>query len=560
MFLFAAPLSILASVLQDADPNNLVTFLQWTFASVIGYLAMLAVATFSRWIVNRPFDQDRLLAVTYLFFCFLTGATKGFITGYIGGELVNTSAFNNALIPRSITSGLIAVFIIPAGSLFLAGRERFNATRESLIKESIRIESQTQANTITTAQMQAGASVDPNSELGKEINDLLQDIAKLQKLPVESQWNLIAAELKRIVNEKIRPISQALWNDRQSQYPELTIREILNLVISEFIFPMWFVIGSSLIGATGQFLRHSEGKSLLQTLTWTTLSIALPYLVLEKLVKAKFIKGAYAFFILITVAIGFELIQLNWNLSGSNVLTIYFNAAIFGIFLIATLLTGGVIYAARQSQSQVIKNLSALVNQERIKLLSSEIQVEQTNREIAKFLHGHLQTRLMSMALALEISGQNSDFEKIRSKIDELELTLDNPLNRYAFPENQSLTDILNSIESSWSGLANFDISIMGDTKNLSENQLRNLETLVGESVTNAVRHGQASEITIQIKLNNERMIEVCVQDNGLGLSGNPDGLGTGLFTSICGDNWAIRNSVNKSGAVFSAQLLNLLD
>lgn len=556
MFYFAGPLSILASVLQDFDPKVPHTFWLWFIASTIGYLAMLTFALACNYSKLRFGNQKRIPVLLYLLLCFMIGAIKGATTGFIGGMLVPTTLFDNALLPRTLTSGLIALFVIPAGSAFLASREHFAFTREELIREAVQIESLTRQNNNFTSDLSLISETDPDSNLGKQIKDLLQGLAQLKKIPIESQWELISAGLKKIINENIRPISRELWQEKQRDYPALTYRDLIKLALEQFDFPMWFVIGANVFGTTGQFLRHSQGQSLGITLTWTSLSIALPYLFFRFLVKRKVLNGFWSFSLLLICSISLETIRLLLDATSSvSNLIIYFNSCIFGIFLAATLLTSGVIQCAMQSQSQVLSRLSELVDQDRINLISSEIETESKNRKVAKFLHGHLQTRLMSMALALELAGKDADFEKVQKTIQEIELELDIPLSRISPPQANSCAEIIDRISQAWQGIVQIDHLIISSSEWAKSDLLTNISTILEEAVTNAVRHGQATRVFIEIKRFNDLELSIEVTDNGNGTKTSYSGLGTGLITSICGNKWSISNLENGNGARLSARI-----
>ena len=556
MFYFAAPLSILASVLQDFDPHEPRTFWLWLSASLIGFIAMLLVALMAKSRLFQSQQSKRIPVPFYVLLTFLIGGTKGGATGFVGGLLVDTTSFDNALAPRIVTSGLIAVFVIPAGSVFLASRERFALARDALISEAVQIESLTRQNTFLVSDLPSIAQLNSDSELGSQIKNLLQEIAQLKTVPAESQWELISTGLKRIVNENIRPISKALWQDKQRTYPALAFRDLISLSIRQFHFPMWFVIGANIFGTTGQFLRHSQNQSLILTLTWTSLSIAIPYVLFQFLVKKKILSGSLSLLLLLSCAISLETIRLELDsASSTSGITIFFNSMIFGIFLTATLLTSGVVFTAVQSQSEVISKLSTLVDQDRIALIASNIKTESTNREVAKFLHGHLQTRLMSMALALEMAGKNSDFEKVQKTIQEIELELDIPIDRISPQHHRSIYEVIEHISNVWGGLVQIEHQVQRDFPQIDSVTLENIATILEEAVTNAVRHGLATQVSIEITQGQGANLSIQVTDNGTGLNSSYSGLGTGLITSICGSNWSISNVTNGTGVMLLARV-----
>lgn len=555
MFYFAAPLSILSSALQDFDPNKPFTFLLWLFASVIGFLAMLLVAYISKNIFRNSKNQNWKTLLAYFFFAFVTGGTKGLITGIVGGQLVAVTQFDNALIPRTVTSGLIGALIIPAGSLFLANRKRLSEKRDGLVRELVQIEMQTEQNIESLEGLDHLAFKDTRSNISLQIERLLSDISKLDEIPATSQWELISVELKRIVEENIKPASKSLWQTKISEYPKLKFGETIALAISQFSFPMSFVIITNALGTSAQFVRHSQGMPLVQTLIWTVLSILLPYLIMRLVVRKHLLPGKIAFFTMILFSVSLESFRLHQNAVNTNTLILNFNSFIFGTFLIFTLLTGGFISTSLKSQNQEIKSLSELVDQDRVKLVALEIAKESANRDLAKYLHGQVQTRLMSLALALDLAKETKDSLQAQKALDELNKMVSEPASRKLKNTSESINQIFSRIESSWGALVNISFHNFPIENNLTPTELENIQTIAEEAVTNSVRHGLANNVEISVEISSQNQIEISIIDDGTGLIDAKSGLGSSLFTSICGNNWTLKNRYHATGVEFLATI-----
>jgi two-component sensor histidine kinase len=89
----------------------------------------------------------------------------------------------------------------------------------------------------------------------------------------------------------------------------------------------------------------------------------------------------------------------------------------------------------------------------------------------------------------------------------------------------------------------------------LKSTTVGSIATILEEAVTNAVRHGQASNVFIEIRETRNGNISLQVTDNGTGLKSSYSGLGTGLITSICGSHWSISNNENEIGAKLLAEI-----
>lgn len=199
--------------------------------------------------------------------------------------------------------------------------------------------------------------------------------------------------------------------------------------------------------------------------------------------------------------------------------------------------------------------MQEFIDTERVRAVATTVNKEIVNRDVARYLHGHLQTRLMSMALLLEQAGKSNDQEKIDELLQSIEIELQNPMNRFEISEFENLEDAIENIESLWAGIVDISATFNFSNSNLSQQVVNNVYTLLEEAVTNAVRHGKATNISITIALKNKNHIEIIVHDDGEGTTQMQPGLGSALFTTICGDNWSLTTKPSALGSIFTAEI-----
>jgi signal transduction histidine kinase len=87
-------------------------------------------------------------------------------------------------------------------------------------------------------------------------------------------------------------------------------------------------------------------------------------------------------------------------------------------------------------------------------------------------------------------------------------------------------------------------------TRNLTNYQLTALNECLSEAVTNAFRHGRASEVAIEMNDHSSAGIQVSVHDNGVGYIKSSPGLGTSIFEEISNGQWEILTRKDSHGAV----------
>lgn len=88
-----------------------------------------------------------------------------------------------------------------------------------------------------------------------------------------------------------------------------------------------------------------------------------------------------------------------------------------------------------------------------------------------------------------------------------------------------------------WNGVVDLQITVQGELNDAS--QVDVIDLVLNEALTNAVRHGSATAVTITLQLSTT-VAEIRCLDNGV-LSGVASaGVGTDLFTATAGRNWLL--------------------
>ncbi|MBC7370204.1 MAG: HAMP domain-containing histidine kinase, partial [Bdellovibrionaceae bacterium] len=145
-------------------------------------------------------------------------------------------------------------------------------------------------------------------------------------------------------------------------------------------------------------------------------------------------------------------------------------------------------------------------------------------------------TRLRLQAEILEednIQQKNPVLQRLVGDIARLDLQLENSLllssseSAKLLREKLLLSKIIESMRGTWGELEfrlKQDAEIFADKRALSS-VLKNL-------IQNAVLHGQASVVELSAKSMGSNKIEICIQDNGKGFTGNIENLGKEMYPS----------------------------
>jgi signal transduction histidine kinase len=191
---------------------------------------------------------------------------------------------------------------------------------------------------------------------------------------------------------------------------------------------------------------------------------------------------------------------------------------------------------AEQEMTGVVKNLEILNSQ-----LRQELWLNR--RKIASVLHGSVQSTLYASAMRLakiespsadELQAVRDDLNAAISKLDSLE-------------SGESIDEILKQIIEVWDGVVEIKLpEIPEDLSNaLVENQAASacLAEVIREAVSNAVKHGSATQIELKVEKAARNLILVMVSNDGKPLSKQTD---TGYGSSILDEvalNWSLEST-----------------
>ncbi|MFZ4496697.1 MAG: sensor histidine kinase, partial [Candidatus Nanopelagicales bacterium] len=198
-------------------------------------------------------------------------------------------------------------------------------------------------------------------------------------------------------------------------------------------------------------------------------------------------------------------------------------ASVLASAVVVLLTSGFTSWKARQETAQ--QTFRDLLDQQRIESLARSRIAGEVAREAAQNLHGPVQARLTACAVAMELASQAGDTNAYREALSRAQLVLDAPLFATQGPES-GLEVLLQAVAEPWRGLV--DVVIEVPHIDLPFATQMNIEKVVEEALTNAVRHGSARRVYVNVTATNE-IVTIEVDDDGVGPTWGGDGLGSAL-------------------------------
>jgi signal transduction histidine kinase len=168
------------------------------------------------------------------------------------------------------------------------------------------------------------------------------------------------------------------------------------------------------------------------------------------------------------------------------------------------------------------------------------------NRLLARELHGGVQSELTAAALRLEAWSRTPNPQTLDAVLDQVRHAVDRVndlLSRGVEPPPVDVRRALESICDVWLSLARIDIELSPEVAlTLEQDQTAAVTVIevVRECLGNSIRHGRASQVTIEVTVVAEGAtasdaVHLIVADDGVGISAAAvPGLGSQLLDQIC--------------------------
>ena len=161
---------------------------------------------------------------------------------------------------------------------------------------------------------------------------------------------------------------------------------------------------------------------------------------------------------------------------------------------------------------------------------------ELVSRKLASFLHSSVQNRI----LALQLSQPQEPPESIHSLESAVIDIIDQAKHDFLVSQSLPISERLKRLQADWEGVARLEFSL--PESDLTTSQAEVVVMLAEEAITNSIRHGLATEVSVAVSpgdFPNQIIFEVL--DNGTGPLGKTKvGLGSSLLRELANDEWSL--------------------
>jgi hypothetical protein len=536
VFLWTYPLSLfLAVATTPIEINGGQELLLWL---LLGFLAHSAMYPFVYYGKNSKKLSEQVLLVL------LMGIVRGSVIG-LGSPLMGLEDSLSAPV-RALNSALAVFYWMQAGAIIV----QYGSSFREKVKEFL------------TEILEKGI-FDLPQIAKKSTNELVTIIGALQekivdtvgRSPSRSDIQQASADIDSLINEHIRPLSQARWKDGNLLWIKtsflavmrrtLTTQKLPVIPVTVLTFPFTLVAQVSRIGFWETFIVQA---------TWFLLLVILDRALSKAINTEKGFWRFNLFTIAILLAINYPitfLVQMITTVGApSSTSPMISGYVISALTAIALFIIGAMLFSIQNDQGFAFQFLSDIIKKGELENLLKQTQSGNTDSQFAQYVHAEVQSQLLACKLLL-LKAAESDFKlfppDITAQIVERMEKIKQPYQR---PAAKVTSKRLPEIAQTWQGLAEIEYELIPEFSQF-HSQSEITSQLIEEAVVNAIRHGKATKISIEAKASGS-LISVFVRDNGsMQMAKASSGLGTILLNTFT-ESWSLERKGDQTLLTFS--------
>lgn len=499
------------------------------------------------------------------------GPTSGmrFVAIYAaGGALVESAAMllaplagYTSMAPpilRIISAAVVIPWVAITIGLLIDGRTRVRVVRRLLVDRAASIALKGSSKAALLDDLRASVQRDLQTELGPAFRVLDDRLAFEQQFATGHVDTAAAQVLRDLADSSVRPLSRT-FNDRGTALGSrlAPISFITDVSRNQPFRP---AVVSAIFVLT-VFVDRWTAEGPANALLATAFGVALIFLILasgNRLMRAFPAHHAQVF--LATFAV-LQIPTLWRELATGAAITPLGLARV----LVGVLLSACVIWATsglgelRAPQAELLRLYARDLDAARIEVLAQTEMIGSITKDAARMLHGSVQSRLAACALAIEKAALTNDLASYAAAIEQARSVLSSPVSLIDDPRAAaSLHAAVHAKVELWQGLASITALVSPEIKQVTGKLSRNVAELVEEGLCNAIRHGNADSIAVQVDFHDEgrqSSIRVRVVDDGCGPTAGEPGMGSTLLDELCEGRWQ-RTPAPGGGCVLDAWVL----
>ena len=540
-FIITAGLALFALLVSETGTSETAALAGWALSwlcgtAVLAVIVLLLRHTIFRNRVTHPLPvavvvtKDIVVSIAYT-------AVLVTVAGQLGLDM------GVGLTERFVGNAFYAVWWSPALAYFLDYRQQVRDTRDRLITVGATLEGLDRQQDEILAHIRDDLLLEVDAEL-EPVRERLEHVVAATRSADSSEstvsreeWQSVSHLLRETAEDSVRPLSHRLWNraaPRLDAPPWWSLP--INIVRHQPFRPVLFVLIDVLGTLAADIYQYGGIRGTVLVIAGLCWSI--PGMLVANALLRRYPRHHAAIFltglILLQGAVVIRASLRDFWIPGTGSVTWIVSQAMAGAVVI--LVTSG-FGAWRNREAAQLDNLRVLVEEEGEVARERSGQIAILARDTAQYLHGSLQTRLIGCSLAMEQASETGDVDSLHRALAEALTALDT-----STPPPVAVGSLRDEVERKvhlWDGFCDFDVRLDESLADSTENAVV-VGRVVEESVANAIRHGQASHVEVDVTCDADGRVQVSIIDNGIGAQGGVKGMGSAYLSMVSDGNWTI--------------------
>lgn len=535
-------------------------FWRWSFVSILSLLPLFLIFLLADITVFRDRERNPLPAYYVLALGFLLGLVRGVTAGSLAVfmNLLTLDGQSNLsyILIRGVNAGFLGMLALPLISLIASSIEIYQDDRNALIADRMLHQSQKSESMAVIKSLRSSMTRRVDENLLKVIKDS-QEYFDEKGRSLEKNWELMSVRLRKAALDTIRPFSHQLHRQGEEKVYRVRGIELFRYISSTIKIEIpWVILGYVALNFRFIFENSPFNLALLNLTTRVSL-IYLGLMLIKTLKKAGWIRSLITYLpslMIFTFFFGFlthkldEIFQLQ---NDSELLHIVDSTLLYLLILVVGFVSS--FFYGQHAESEFLERQ---LSKEQLEAMLLKREEDRLSRELAKYLHGTIQSRLMASAMALEKAGRKGDKKALERELAQAYESLRVPSAAYFAAPEDSFKAEINKVVSKWNDLLKIKVKIDKSLEDLEPVKAQEIGNAVNEGISNSFRHGHASNVSLKIE-KVKSGIKVELIDDGDGPMGGKDGLGTEWFNAISGRSWSLNQANSRGGAVLELFIPN---
>lgn len=520
-------------------------------AFLIGVLALIVAALFGIGIhalLNTAHvAEGRLVLVA-------VHATMGAAAGLTIVLVGQAAGLADAMpaVARVLVSAIVTAWFLDAMLSLDTTRDALAEQREILLAEAANLVAASASQEALLAELRTSIVTAVDMELAPARAEVSAQLALLDRRPTLQEWPTGASPLHDVAHDSVRPLVALLDAPAATQPPRIgPWGMVVAIARTQPFHPV--PLSAIYILVTLPIVWQDYEAAV--AVTGVAIGVALIFaitLTANAVMRRSSMRHAEVFFATIVVLQVPGIVVAIADGTVGQVSAVV-NLAIGWIVSFTVVLVTSGVGSWHQRQVSAQAAFREQLDEERVTTLARGRLGALVARDAARTLHGPVQARLAACAVAIDAAVRARDVEAYAAALLQAQEILHAPLTVDSQRLNERTVDeVLTGVVGLWRGLVEIEVIVDPRVAACAGATAYGVERVIEEGVTNAVRHGSATEIVIDIQPDGSN-IAVVVTDNGTGPGDGAPGLGSTHLDEITDSQWSLKAALGGVGSSLTA-------